>query len=110
MQSPEVFYKKAVLKNFAMFTKKTPLLESLFNKVAVLRPKALQFIKKRLQQRHFLVNIAKFLRTPILKNISKQLLLWLDKKSMRKRYRNEEFFVSVFYRLDRDIFRIKPNI
>ena len=110
MQSPDVFYKKAVLNNFAMFTKKTPLLEPLFSKVAVLRPEALQFIKKRLQQKHFLVNIAKFLRTPILKNICKQLLLFSDKKSMRKRYRNEEFFLSVFYRLGRDIFRIKSNI
>ena len=33
------------------------------------------FIKMRLQHRCFPVNIAKFLRTPILKNISKQLLL-----------------------------------
>ena len=37
--------------------------------------KACNFIKKRLQHRHFSVNIAKFLRTPILKNICKWLLL-----------------------------------
>ena len=41
------------------------MLESLFNKVAGL--KACIFIKKRLQHRCFPVNIAKFLRTPILK-------------------------------------------
>ena len=36
---------------------------SFFNEVA-----ACNFIKKRLQHRRFLVNIAKLLRTPILKN------------------------------------------
>ena len=33
-------------------------------------------LKKRLQYRYFLVNIAKFLRTPILKNISERMLLY----------------------------------
>ena len=37
---------------------KTPVLESLFNKVAGL--KFCNFIKKRLQHRYFTVNIAKF--------------------------------------------------
>ena len=32
-------------------------------------------LKKRLQHKRFLVNIAKFLRSPVLKNISKRLLL-----------------------------------
>ena len=41
--------------------------------------KIYKFIKKRLQHRCFPVNIAKFLRTPILKNICEQLLLDLDK-------------------------------
>ena len=41
--------------------------ELLFNKVTGL--KVCNFIKKRLQHRCFLVNIAKFLRTPIFKNI-----------------------------------------
>ena len=39
-----------------------PVLESLFNKVAFL--KDCNFTKKRLPQIRFLVNIAKFLRTP----------------------------------------------
>ena len=47
--------------------RETPVLKSLFNKVAGL--KACSFIKKRLQHRCFPVNIAKFLRAPILKNI-----------------------------------------
>ena len=37
----EVFCKKGVLKNFAKFTGKQPVPESLFNKVAGLRPGAL---------------------------------------------------------------------
>ena len=49
------------------------MLESLSNKDAGLQ--ACNFIKKRLQQRCFPVNIAKFLRTPILKNICERLLL-----------------------------------
>ena len=71
-QPPEVFYEKVVLNNFAYIHRETPVLESLFNKVAV--PKACNFIKKRLQHRCFPVNIAKYLRTPILKNIRQQLL------------------------------------
>ena len=51
--------KKAVLKNFAKFTGKKPVMEFLFNKVGGLKA------KKRLQNRHFPVNIAKLLRTPI---------------------------------------------
>ena len=53
--------------------RKTPVLESLFDKVAVLQP--INFIKKRLQHRCFPVNIEKFLKTSILKNICKWLLL-----------------------------------
>ena len=49
------------------------MLESLFNKVAGLQPS--NIIKERLQPRCFPVNIAKFLRTPILKNICELLLL-----------------------------------
>ena len=50
-----------------------PVLESPFNKVAGLQ--SCNFIKNRLQHRCFPVKFAKFLRTPILKNICKQLLL-----------------------------------
>ena len=41
-----------------------PVLESLFNKVAELSPRVpATLLKKRLRQRYFPVNIAKFLRT-----------------------------------------------
>ena len=48
-------------------------MESLFNKVASL--KACDCMKKKIQHKCFHLNIAKFLRTLILKNIRKWLLL-----------------------------------
>ena len=57
--------KNAVLKNFAILTGKH-LCWSFF---------ITKFIKNRLQHMCFPVNIAKFLRTPILRNICKLLLL-----------------------------------
>ena len=54
--------KKGVLKYFAKFPRKTPVLESLFNKIAGLE--ACNFIKKTLQRRCFPVKLAKLLRTP----------------------------------------------
>ena len=65
-QPPEVFYKKSSSEKFHNFHRKTPvldILESIFNKVAVLQ--GCNFIKNRLQRRCFPVNIAKFLRTAI---------------------------------------------
>ena len=53
--------------------RKTPVLESLFDKVAVLQPS--NFIKEKLQHRCFPVNIAQFAKVPILKNICERLLL-----------------------------------
>ena len=66
-QPPEVFRKKGVLKNFTIFTGKH-LCWSLFGVFGV------NFIKKRLQHIYFPVNITKFLRTPILKNVWERLL------------------------------------
>ena len=54
-------------------SRRTTVLGSLFNRVADLM--TCNFIKKRPQNRCFSVKFAKFLRTPILKNISKRLLL-----------------------------------
>ena len=62
-----------VLIDFAIFIGKKPVLESLLNKDVGLQ--ACNFIKKRLQHRYFPVNIAKFLRTRILRNICERLLL-----------------------------------
>ena len=67
-QPPEEFRKRSVLKKFAIFTRKH-LCWSLFDVFGV------NFIKKRLQHIHFPVNITKFLRTPILKNIWERLHL-----------------------------------
>ena len=64
---PEVLLKKAVLKSFAIFTKKH-LCSS--NR---LWPATL--LKKRLQHRGFPLNILKFLRIPFLRNICERLLL-----------------------------------
>ena len=72
-EPPEVLYEKAVLKNFAKFTGKHLCLSHFFNKVAGLQ--ACNFIEKRPQHSCFPVNVAKILRTPILKNICKLLLL-----------------------------------
>ena len=68
-----VFCEKKSFEIFCKFHKITPVLESLFNKVADL--KACKFIKNRLQHRCFPVKFAKFLRTPILKNIYERLLV-----------------------------------
>ena len=58
----EGIYKCFSRKSFANFTGKTPMLESLFTKVA--GPQAGNFIKKKTQHRCFTVKFAKFLRAP----------------------------------------------
>ena len=66
-QSPKVFYEEDVLKTFTKFTGKHLENTQVWN-----------FIKKRLQHKCFPINIAEFLRAPILKNISVQVFLnWL---------------------------------
>ena len=67
----QVFYKKAVLKNFAIFTEKHQRWSLFSNKNAGLQ--SWNFIKTRLQPRFFPANIAKFSRTPVLENICEQL-------------------------------------
>ena len=59
-----------VLKNFVVFTGKH-LCGSLF----LIKLQASKFFEKRLQHWCFLLHVRKFLRTPILKNISERLLL-----------------------------------
>ena len=70
-----VFNKRAVLKNFAIFTGKRKSWSLYLIKLQVWRASK----KKRLQYRCFLVNIARFLRIPILKNICEQLLLIVER-------------------------------
>ena len=70
-QPPELCFKKSCSEKFPNIHTKSPLLESLINKVAGIQ--ASNFIKNRLQHRCFSVKYAKFLRTSVLKNIFDQL-------------------------------------
>ena len=69
----DVLSKRLFLKISQYSQENTCVLEFLFNIVAGL--KACNFVKKRPQHRFFPVNIAKFLRTAILKNIWERLSL-----------------------------------
>ena len=71
-QPLEVFYKKLFLK-ISQYSQENTVFESLFNQFTGLQ--ASNFIKKRFQHKYFSVNIAKFLKTVILKKICEQLLL-----------------------------------
>ena len=71
-QLPEVFYKKIVLKNFAIFTEKHLYQNLSTIKLQPYRPAT---SLKRLQHRRFFFNIAQFLRTPISKSTCERLLL-----------------------------------
>ena len=61
---------KRCSQKFGKFYRKTPVLESLFDKVAALKTR--NVIKKRLQHRCFPVKFAKFFRKSILKKICEQ--------------------------------------
>ena len=65
---------KAILKHFVIFTGKHLRRGLFLNKVA--GHQACNFIKKRLQHRYYLVNMRKFIRRTILKNISEWLHCW----------------------------------
>ena len=64
------------------------MLESLFNKFAGLQTG--NFITKRLEHRCFPVNLAKFLKTPILKDIFERLLLNSVIQSGRNNRKNRD--------------------
>ena len=66
-----MFYKKAALKNLVILTGKHLCWSLFFNKNAGLQ--SCNFLKKRLQHRCFPMNIAKFVRIPVMKNISRGL-------------------------------------
>ena len=80
---PEVFCKKSVLRNFAKFTGKRLCQSLFFNNVAELRPATLT--KKRLWNRCFPVNYAKFPRTLFFTEHLRWLLLLLDKIQLENR-------------------------
>ena len=90
------FVKKTVLRNFAIFIGKNLRWSLFLNKVSV--GAVCNFIKKRLQDSCFRVTIAKFVRTPILKNICKRLLLQVVLYSNYMIYAfPERFMVSRMY-------------
>ena len=67
----QVFYKKAVFQNFAIFAEKLLYWGLFLNENTGLQ--SWNFIKKWLQHKWFPANIAKFLRTTALKNICERL-------------------------------------
>ena len=69
-QSPDVFLKKSVLKNFAKFAEKYLCQSLFFTKVVGWRPVTL--LKQRLWQ-VFSVNFAKLIGTPPLRNICERM-------------------------------------
>ena len=71
-QPPEMFYKKVVLKNFAIFAGKHLCWNLFLIKFHAYRPAT---FLKRDSSTGVSVNIERFLRTPILKNMYKRLLL-----------------------------------
>ena len=75
-----MFYKKDALNNFAIFTGK--------------HLKPCNFVKKRLQHKCFPMNIAKFLRTPLLKNICELLLLHLFLIKTRDAFAAVKLFIK----------------
>ena len=89
-QSRKVFCKKSCSQKLRRIHRKTPMLESLFNKVADL--KACNLIKIRLQHSCFPMNFAKFSRAPYLQNTYGQVLQQTSK------IRSEELthFSSIF--------------
>ena len=66
--------KKAILEHFLIFTEKH-LCRGLFSNKAAGHQEC-KFVKKRLQHRYCLVNIRKFVRRLILKNINERLHCW----------------------------------
>ena len=64
----QMIFKLNALKDFGIFTREKPVLESRFHNIVGLQVD--NFIKKRLQGRCFSVSIAKFLRAAFLWNTS----------------------------------------
>ena len=97
----DVFQNRRSLK-FGNVHRKTPVLELLFNIVAGL--KNCSFITKRFQHQYFIVNILKFLRTSILKNICEWLLLYICRPFLNQKHNMEWFLIRRFVDLVRIYF------
>ena len=72
-QPSKGFFKKDLIRNFAEFTSKHVLESLFFDKVKLYRSAAA--FKRRLKCRCFLVNFVEFVRTPVLQNTTRRLLL-----------------------------------
>ena len=97
-QLPEVFCKRDVLKNFAIFTEKRLCWKLFFNKVAASSCviQHCSFIKMIIQHMCFSVNIAKFLKTLILKNICEELFLKKLSASVLALLLNEDYLLTSY--------------
>ena len=96
-QPPEVFCKNDVLKNFTIFTEKRLCLSHFLNKVAEISSlQHWRFIKKRFQHRCFPVNIAKFLKTRIMKNICEELFLKTLDVSLLALLLNADYLLTAY--------------
>ena len=97
-QLPEVFCKRDVLKNFAIFTEKRLCWKLIFNKVTASSCviQHCSFIKKIIQHMCFSVNIAKFLKTLILKNICEELFLKKLPASVLALLLNEDYLLTSY--------------
>ena len=69
-----MFHEESHSQTFCNIHRKTPVRGLFFDEVA--GHLACNFIKKRLKHRYFLANIGKFIRRPILINISERLHCW----------------------------------
>ena len=69
-----MFHKKSYSQTFCDIHRETPVMEPFFNKVEAHQTSG--FIRKT-PTHNFLVNFGKFIRTPILKKISKWLHFWI---------------------------------
>ena len=81
-QPIEVYYKKAVFKNFAIFTGKYLCWSLFLIRLQAWRPANL--LKRDSNTDIFIVNIAIFLRAPVLKTICKRLVLWIQRMNSQQ--------------------------
>ena len=100
-----IYFSKQVLLKFRKIHRKTPVLKSLFNKVAGL---GCNFVRKRLQKRCFRVIIAKFLRTAFFI----EHLQWLlpQEKICGLKFTNTNKFLLGQFQLDANLTYITSQV
>ena len=89
----DVFQNRCSFK-FGNVRRKTPVLELLFNIVPGMED--CSCITKRFQHKYFLVSIVKILRTPILKDICKRLLLYICRPLLNQKHNIKWFLLRSF--------------